>query len=50
MHSIDAKHGNLVRSMQVDEDVDGCDKDFGENQDDDNPFEQFALFLVSRKV
>jgi hypothetical protein len=29
----------LVCSMQVDEDVDARDNDFGENEYDDNPFE-----------
>jgi hypothetical protein len=50
MYSVGARDGRLVRSVQVDENVNGCDDDFGEDQDDDNPFKQFALFLVSLKV
>jgi hypothetical protein len=42
--------GRLVRSVQVDEDVDGCDNDFGEDQYDDNPLKQFALYVVSREA
>jgi hypothetical protein len=34
--------------VQVDEDVDGGHEDFSENEDNDDPFEQFALTLVSR--
>jgi hypothetical protein len=38
----------LVCSMQVDENVDARDKHFGENENDDNPFEELALCLVSK--
>jgi hypothetical protein len=34
--------------MQVDENVDARDKHFGENENDDNPFEELALCLVSK--
>lgn len=40
----------LVRSVQVNKDVDGSDKDFSENQNNDNPLEQFALLAVSRSI
>jgi hypothetical protein len=33
----------LAGSIQVDEDVDGGDDDFGCDEDDDDPFEEFAL-------
>jgi hypothetical protein len=36
----------LVCRVEVDEDVDGGNEHFGENEDDDDPFEQFALIVL----
>lgn len=33
----------LVGGMQVDEDINGGYDDFGEDEDDDDPFEEFSL-------
>ncbi len=34
----------LVRSVQVDEDVDGSHQHFGEDENDNNPLKQFTLY------
>lgn len=39
--------GRLISRMQVDEDVDGRNDHFGKDEYDDNPFEKFALLIVS---
>lgn len=33
--------------MQINKDVDGCNKDLGEDEYDDDPFEKLALRWVS---
>lgn len=35
---------SLVRSVQVDKDVDGGHQHFSKNEDDDDPLEQFTLY------
>lgn len=40
----------LVGSVQVNENVNGCDQDFGEDQNNDDPLEQFALRPVSKAM
>jgi len=37
----------VYAGVQVDEDVDGCDDDFGGDENDDNPFEILACWVVS---
>lgn len=34
---------SLVRSVQVDKNVDGSHQNFSKDENDDNPFKQFAL-------
>jgi hypothetical protein len=38
----------LIRSVQIDKDVDGSHQNFCEDENNDNPLEQFALHLVSK--
>lgn len=40
--------GALVGCVEVDEDVDGGNKHFSKDEDDDDPFEQLALYVVSQ--
>jgi hypothetical protein len=37
----------VYAGIQVDEDVDGCDDDFGGDENDDDPFEIFACLILS---
>jgi hypothetical protein len=37
----------VYAGVQVDEDVDACDDNFGGDEDDDNPFEILACGLIS---
>jgi hypothetical protein len=37
----------VYAGVQVDEDVDGCNDDFGGDENDDDPFEILACIIVS---
>ena len=41
------RHQRLIRSIQINNDIDRCDNNLGENEDDDDPLEEFALRAVS---
>ena len=50
MHIVQDPLDPLVCSLQVDEDVDRSDENFCKNQNNNNPLEQFTLYLVVSRV
>lgn len=38
----------VYAGVQVDEDVDGCNDDFGGDENDDDPFEILACLIISK--